>query len=856
MTSPAVRRHGAALVGLCAGLAAPVADVRAEVPTIVAARTDAAIRVDGVLDEPAWRTAPPFDAFVQNYPVAGSKPSEATEVRVLYDARYLYVGVLARDSQSALIDHRLGRRDSSFTTDSIQLIIDSSLDHRTAFSFLLTAGGVHGDGLFYDDRNFTADWDAVWDGEVGSTPEGWVAEFAIPLAVLRFPRVPIQTWGFSVRRQIARRNEQIESVDNPPTSNAVVSRLGHLTGMAGLEHHIAVELLPYVAARGVVRPQYADPSRPRPRLLEPSLDVGIDLHAALTSQLALDATLNPDFGQVEADQIILNLTTYEVALPEKRPFFTKGLELFKPLGSDAQQVPQQLFYSRRIGLNTPILGAAKLTGDVAHGVTVGVVDALVASPWQIQDEAHPDHQWRLHLERPLHLGPDSALPDTPAPATNFVAAVARASVGPSSRIGASVVGALPLVGACEAEPATATAPSAACLARGGVATALDFDVRTASSEYGAIGQFAGSRLIAGPPARVLPDGSVLRPGTTGYGGYMRAGRFGGEGFRWEVGDDLSSPTLDLNATGFQRTQNEHAPSLTLRYERQSELGPLRGLSARLLGQGHWTTDGRAINRGTALDAALSITLPSFDQIGVEWNLDAGGYDVRELDGTGVPLQRDTVDSFTVFWTTNANRRLSATGAASLTRFGRGPVPAAWGGNVDVALSLRPHPALETGLEVVVDHTAYPPRFVDHTADGGFLLGALASSYLSVTLRQQWLIQPRLTLQAYAQLFVSHAAYGPYFTAASDADRAPVRFADLQPTASSPRRLYQADFNPSLVLVWEYRLGSTLSLVATHAQTGLPLPDGEPLPATLYPHQLFAGPATDALLVKWTYFYGL
>jgi hypothetical protein len=585
--------------------------------------------------------------------------------------------------------------------------------------------------------------------------------------------------------------------------------------------------LPYVATRGVVRPKYTDPSRPRPRLLEPSLDVGIDLRAALTSQLALDATLNPDFGQVEADQIILNLTTYEVALPEKRPFFTKGLELFKPLGSDAQQAPQQLFYSRRIGLTTPILGAAKLTGDVAHGVTVGVVDALVASPWQIQDEAHPDHRWRLHLERPLHLGPDSALPGTPAPATNFVAAVARASVGSSSRIGASVAAALPLAGACEAEPATVTALSAACLARGGVGSALDFDVRTGSSEYGAIGQLAGSRLIAGPPARVLSDGSVLRPGTTGYGGYVRAGRFGGEGFRWEVGDDLSSPTLDLNATGFQRTQNEHAPSLTLRYERPSEL-----------------------------DAALSITLPSFDQIGVEWNLDAGGYDVRELDGTGVPLQRDSVDSFTVFWTTNANRRLSASGAASLTRFGRGPVPAVWGGNADVALSLRPHPALETGFEVVVDHTAYPPRFVEHTPDGGFLLGALASSYLSVTLRQQWLIQPRLTLQAYAQLFVSHAEYGPYFTAAFGADRAPVRFADLQPIASSPRRLYQVDFDPSLVLVWEYRLGSTLSLVATHAQAGLPLPDGEPLPATLYPHQLFAGPATDALLVKWTYFYGL
>lgn len=843
-------------VVLCSVATSAAEDKPDDKTVISAALAVSPVQIDGKLDEPAWQAAAVYDAFVQSYPKAGAPPSERTELRVLYDASYVYVGVIARDSHPELIDRRLGRRDSTFITDSVQLIIDSTHDHRTAYSFTLSAGGVHGDGLFYDDRNFTSDWDAVWDAEAGRIADGWVAEFAIPLSVLRFPDTPVQTWGFSVRRQIARLNEQIESVDNPRASNVTVSRLGHLTGMTNLRSRVAVELLPYVAIRGVLRPQFSDPARPQPRLFEPSLDVGLDVKAALTSSLVLNGTLNPDFGQVEADQIILNLTTYEVQFPEKRPFFTQGLELFKALGSDTEEVPQSLFYSRRIGLDTPILGAAKLTGNVTDRVTVGVLDALVESPWQPQDEAAPDRRWQFQLGRPLHLGPNSALPGTPQPTTNFLAAVARASVGPSSRVGGSFAAALPAVGTCTEAEAAQAAPPEECLARGGAAAALDFDFRTQDSEYGALGQLADGRVIKGPPERVLPDGTVLRPGTNGYGGYVRAGRFGGEGFRWELGDDFSTPTLDLNATGFQRTQNENAPHLTLRYERPNGVGELKGLSARLSGVGRWTTDGRGLSRGNELDSALSIILPSFDSVGLEWTLDEGGYDIRELGGTGVPLQQDSTNSFVLFWDTNAARILSASGFATAIRYNRGPIPAAWGGMTDVALSLRPHPALETGLELTAAHTEYPPRFVDRLADGGFLLANLRSSFLSITLRQQWLIRPKFTLQGYSQFFVSDASYGPYYDATSDAARSPILFSAMQPTVSDARRLYSVALNLNLVLLWEYRLGSTLSLVYTRSQQGLPPPAGELPPATLAPRGLLPGPATDAVLLKWNYFWSL
>ncbi len=814
------------------------------------------IRIDGKLDEDSWTHAPVFNAFVQRYPTAGAAPSERTELRILYDSDYVYFGIIARDSKPELIDRRLGRRDSSLTTDTVQLIIDSTHDHRTAYSFSLSAGGVQSDGLFYDDRNFTSDWDGVWDGATSSLPDGWVAEFAIPLALLRFPDADVQTWGFSVRRQIARLNEEIESVDNPRTSNANVSRLGHLTGMQGLKPRSAVQLVPYLSSRGILRPQHSDASLPQPRLMDPTLDVGLDLKAALTSDLALNATINPDFGQVEADQLILNLSTFEAFFPEKRPFFTQGLELFQAVGSDLGQVPQSLFYSRRIGLSTPILGAAKLTGTATKGVEVGVLDALVTSPWQKQDEDSPDRHWSLHSSRPLHLGPNSALPGSPQPPTNFLAAVARASVGQNARVGGSFAAATPLVSGCTPEQAALAEEDqpAQCLARGGLGAAGDFDVKTSNSEYGVLGQVDASRSVGGLPERTLRDGTVLRPGSTGYGGYLRAGKFGGEGFRWDMGYDFSTPTLDLNATGFQRTQNEHAPRLGLRYQRPNGIGPLKGLFVNLGGGTSWTTDGRGINRGSWVDGNVGVMLPSFDLIGVEAGGNTGGYDVRELDGTGVPLQQERTAFAVFFWESNGNRALSASGFVAVGHHDRGPAPSRWGWTGNLALSLRPHPALETRLEAMTDRTEYAPRFVDRLDDSRFLLGNLQSNFVSLTLRQQWVIRPNLTLQGYAQLFTDYGVYGPFYEADTDAARRPIRFSEMRPTEAQADNFYDVAVNLNVVLRWEYRLGSTLFFVYTRSQQGLPTADGELPPATVRPRRLSSGPATDAVLIKWSYYW--
>ncbi|EPX61470.1 hypothetical protein D187_001253 [Cystobacter fuscus DSM 2262] len=826
---------------------------------IRAVRSSGPVVVDGRLDEDAWARAPVFDGFVQRFPDAGKAPSERTELRILHDDRNVYIAVTCHDSEPALINRSLGRRDSELYADRVLVLLDTTHDHRTAYVFSVSAGGVQADGLHYDDRLYSADWDGVWDAAAGSIESGWVAEFSLPLSMLRFPAAPVQTWGFSVRREIARKNEELESVLNPRTSNAVVSRLGHLTGLEDLKPRRAVELVPYLAVRTVARPQFSDAARPWPRLVDPSLDVGLDLKAALTSDLALTGTLNPDFGQVEADQLLLNLSTFELFFPEKRSFFTQGMELFQPVGG--QTMPQTLFYSRRIGLRTPILGAAKLTGTVMPGVQVGLLDALVTGPWLREvDEERPDRRLGLYLTRPLHLGPNDALSTEPAVPMNYLAAVVRAQVGTNSRVGGMVTLATPLTGTCRPEDAAldeALRPLP-CLARGGNAAAVDFDLKTADGEYGVLGQLTGSQEVGGLPERTLRDGTVLRRESTGLGGYVRLGRFGGEGFRWELGDDFSSPTLDLNASGFQRTQNEHAPRLALRYQRPNGMGPLKALFANLNAGTGWTTDGRGINRGHWFNLDTSVQLPSFDLIGMELGADIGGWDVRELGGTGVPLEQSSSGFLALSLESNANREVSVGGVVLVSRRLRaGPVAPAWEGLVDVYGTVRLHPALETRLELVLDRTAYAARFIAHLDDDHFILSPLLSESLSLTLRQQWVVTPKLTLQAYAQLFTAYGAYGPYYAGVSDASRRAIHFASLVPVErENTNDFHDVGLNLNLMLRWEYRLGSTLYMVYSRGQQRFPVTGSARPPHTLLPRGLWAGAAQDSLMVKWAWYWGV
>jgi len=833
---------------------------------IRAARTDRPPRLDGRLQDPAWALAEPFDRFVQNFPEEGADPSEVTVVRVLHDDRYLYVGVLCRDRHPELILRPLGRRDSIPYSDTVTVVIDSGHDHRTGYVFVLSAGGVQGDGIYYEDDTYTSTWDAVWDGAVQIRADGWSAEFAIPLSTLRFGEEPEQVWGFGVRREIGRTHELDATVAVPRNARGFVSRLGHLTGLGALVPRSDVQLTPYAAGRLVLRPryQYSDPTRAGQRVLDPVLDLGLDLRWAPSRSTVLYATVNPDFGQVEADEIVQNLTTYELLFPEKRPFFNQGLDLFVPVGStDEERSPQQLFYSRRIGLGTPIFAAAKLTGSVSEPLQIGLLDAVVSGAGQPagSSEANPDRRLRLDWEQPLHLAPTDAYPpQAPAP-ENYFAGVARWHASGTATLGATVTSAIPMTRACSADEAALAAPPGRCLASGGHAAALDWNLRTPDSEWVFYGQVDGSQVVGGPPARLLKDATVLRRGDLGAGFYGALKRQGGEPWRFDLVYEYESPRLDLNASGYLMSQNLQVLAPVLRYVRPAGGGPFLNWEVELHARLAATADGRAISRGNTVWVAGDVRLRDFTELGCEAGFKDPRYDVREIAYSGVPYQKPPYFFADCSVSTDQSRAFAFDAMVTFGRYlARGPLEASGYAALVSNLVLRPHPHVETRLGLHLERSTYPGRYIVppppyvpgvSPVPSPFVFGDLVSPVFSMVLRQLVVLTPRLTLQLYAQLYTDSGHFDRYWRA-STAGTAPIGPNDLQPdSAPSPDpSFHHSALNLNFVLRWEYRLGSTLYLVYARSQQELPwAPPGSPS-ADLWPRALGPGPTTDTLMVKW------
>ena len=840
-----------------------------------AARLRGSLEIDGRLEEPAWDTAPAHDGFVQLFPAEGQAPSEGTEVRVLYDDRNLYVGVLCRDSRPAEIQRPLGRRDNAPFSDRVGIYIDSMHDRRTAYVFQLNAAGVQSDWLFFGDDQENTDWDAVWEGATAAVKEGWSAEFVLPLSIFRFSPAADQTWAIGVRRVLARTREELVSIPLKRADRGVVGHFADLTGLSGLKPVQELSVAPYLASRLAVRPKYDDDTRPRPRLADPTGDLGVDLRASLGRGLSLQASVNPDFGQVEADQLVQNLSSFELFFPEKRPFFTQGMDLFQGPTPHNQPSPQQLFYSRRIGLDAPILGATKLTGRVTDEVQVGLLQAFVsgaaAPPGSTEDD--PVRRFRFSAEQPLHFGPAGSLPAI-APATrNFLAGVARWQPAANATLGLSAANALPIGPACTTAQANTDGDRPArCDVLAGSAAALDWNLRSRDSEWFVRGQLSASRYDGGaytpqtdpatgdpldlPRLRRLADGTALRHGDLGWGGFVAFGRNGGEPWRFDVDVEYESPRLELNAVGYQRTQNDVRFRPIFRYVRPTGGGPFHEWAALFGGDLHATTDGTLRRRSGTFFVATSGQLRSFHAFECEADLDLPADDVREISETGLAFGRAGSWNGSCFVTTDQSRPvyLEAFGGAgrTLPLAPANTVGFGWAGGL---ISVRPHPSVETRLAFQWEDSRWPARWVETTTSGEQLFAELHAPTLSVTLRQQLLLTPRLTLQAYAQLFVSSGRYGPYYTGVPSASGR-IRAADLVPggTPSELPDFHETALNLNAVLRWEYRLGSTLYLVYSRAAAEPGLGAGEVPAFGLRPVGLGRGPTTDTVLVKWTWYW--
>jgi len=362
-----------------------------------ASRATGAINIDGKLNEPSWAAAVPSGDFTQSYPKVGAKPTDPTEVRVLYDDDALYVGVRMFDARPDSIAAQLARRDvTGIYSDWLHLMVDSYRDRRTSFRFSVNPRGVQKDVLEFDDnKGEDLNWDAVWEVATSIDSAGWTAEYRIPFSQLRFGNVPSgveRIWGFQVMRDIARRNERDSWSPWKQTDPGFVSFEGDLGGIVDIPTPRRLELMPYVSGKLTRAP--GDPANPFYRSNDTKPSAGADLKYGLPRGLTLTATVNPDFGQVEVDPAVVNLSAYETFFPEKRPFFVEGANIFNigVISGGPSYGSQQIFYSRRIGRPpqrfvdgrfvdapdaTTIIGAGKLSGKVGAW-TVGLLNALTA----------------------------------------------------------------------------------------------------------------------------------------------------------------------------------------------------------------------------------------------------------------------------------------------------------------------------------------------------------------------------------------------------------------------------------------------------------------------------------------------
>ncbi|HEX2777989.1 MAG TPA: DUF5916 domain-containing protein, partial [Gemmatimonadaceae bacterium] len=542
--------------------------------TMEATRRTGAITIDGKLDEPSWSSAQPSGEFVQAYPAPGKPAPDGTEVRVLYDDQALYVGIRMFDSHPDSIAAGLARRDATAATgiysDWVHLIVDSYHDRRTAFRFSTTPRAVQKDVYTYNDGNEDLNWDAVWEVATSIDAQGWIAEYRIPLSQLRFggDSANGRVWGFQVQRDIARRNERDTWAPWTPEAGGFVSRFGDLVGLRGIPLPERLEVVPYVSSTFTREPEV--PGDPFFQATETKPKVGGDIKYGLPGGLTLSATINPDFGQVEVDPAVVNLSAFEVSFPEKRPFFLEGSDVFA-FGQVVRQNDyggHTYLYSRRIGRRpqlgppngtmfadvpnqTTIAGAAKITGK--HGPwTVGILDALTT-----------EQKARVMLV-------DSTRLDAPVePLSNYFAGrVRRDFRGGASTVGAMIENTTRAVGDSVFRP---------LLRRSATFGGVDFEHDMMKRSW-ILSGFAAGSLVRGSEQAIAitqrtsnhyfqrPDAPYLTydPTRTSMAGYISevALQKNGKVFG-SIAAKASSPGLELNDLGFQSRTGYRAISTLL-----------------------------------------------------------------------------------------------------------------------------------------------------------------------------------------------------------------------------------------------------------------------------------------------------
>ncbi len=762
--------------------------------SIVASRAAMPPHIDGILNEDEWKLAVPVSGFQQFDPEEGAAPSEQTSVMVMYSDDALYVGVMCYDSEPEKIVEQLTRRDRTVQADRFSVIIDSYHDHSTAFLFSGTASGIQSDGvLSQDGRLYDVQWDAVWEFNAKKTGNGWSGEFKIPFTALRFSGQDSEyVWGINFRRYIARKSETDEWVmvprkETPPGTISIVSKMGHLSGIRDIHPPLHLEILPYQVSKLNYIPQ---PSSFSTRS-DFTGSVGLDLKYGVTNNFTFDVAINPDFGQVEVDKAVLNLTVFETQYPEKRPFFLEGAQLFS-FGNTFDNQSLLMFYSRRIGkkpslsfspdpgfaftqnpLTTTILGAAKISGRTDDGLTVGALTAVTDREESIEEDLSGNQRGPFLVE----------------PRASYNVVRLKQDVLENSSVGMM---------------ATASFKEQNLPA---VSGGVDWNLRFGDGTYAVDGYLAGSQVTTSASDRI-----------SGGAGRIGIGELQDEHWIALSMYDFSTRNFSINDIGFYSQPHEHGGYTQVSYKEDRAAFPVRRYALTLETDYHWDWDG--VNTVKQLEFQPSWQFRNFWIFTLDYIYLFPAYDDINRGLLGL-YRRPSGNRVTGILQTDAQKPVSsvlqsvyetsAKGSSSLSN--------------TVSINLRPTTWIElapgiTWARVRNEEAWVIPVYITDTTisrNAFNLFGDRSIDQYNFSLRGTFTLSRTVSLQFFTQVLLAKGHYENFKRTITPDNLQPYNY----PAYAG---YYDPDFNEktvnaNLVLRWEYMPGSTFYFVWTQARYG-------------------------------------
>ncbi|WP_421871434.1 DUF5916 domain-containing protein [Marinoscillum sp.] len=796
--------------------------------------------IDGLLDDEAWEQVEWAGDFIQRQPVDGAKPSQETQFKILYDAKYLYVGIRAFDTEPDKVVRRMSRRDG-FEGDFVEINIDSYADKRTAFSFSASASGVKGEEYISNNgQNWDATWDPIWYLKTSVDDQGWIAEFKIPLSQLRFADKQSHVWGIQVMRMLFREQERSYWQPIPQAAPGWVHLFGEMDGIVGIKPQKQLEIQPYILAKTERSP--IEEGNPYATGKSSDIDLGVDAKIGLTSDVTLDLTINPDFGQVEADPSRVNLSAFQLFFQERRPFFLEGNNILNfrltessaggPFNND------NMFYSRRIGgrpsyypdaediayvddiNNTRILGAAKLTGKNKNGFSWGVLESVTR---------------KEKVEVTDTLG--NTRMESVEPMTNYVVERVQQDINQ----GNALIGAM-----VTATNRNLDEDRFDYLHDDAYSAGVDFTQNFINRNYyvnvnGVFSHVNGSatsvlatqtsseRYFQRQDNRRSEVDST-RTSLTGTSASLALGKRNGK-LVFQAGATMRSPEFELNDVGFLVQSDYISQWSWAQYRILKPFGVFRWMRFNANQYLTWDFDG--VNLYRAINLNMHMQFKNLWFVGMGSTVQGQSISNADLRG-GPSIRYPGSEEFWLYVSSNDNKKLSME-MNPWVAFGNHDN--FYGKGVDVSIRYQPTDALRLSVSPGISFNNDELQYVSSYANE-YVLGKIDQVTFSASFRANYIITPNLSIEYWGQPFISRGEYSNFKRVlnanASEYDSRYLPYEENQISFIPGSEVYHIDhnndgvvdhelddpnfnfmqFRSNCVLRWEYVPGSTLFLVWT------------------------------------------